>query len=270
MDLDAYFQRIGHSGGTIANLETLEALVLAHTWTIPFENLDVLLERAVPIDIADLERKLVGEARGGYCFEHNTLLGHALGALGFQVTGLAARVVMNQPPGVVLPRTHMLLRVDLDDGPVIVDAGFGGLTLTGVLRLQPDTVQDTPHEPFRLASREDGFQLQARVGDTWMALYEFDLQAQCAPDFEMMNYFTATYPGSVFRHMLMAARVTAEGRIGLRNNILSIHTTGEASERRVLESGAEIRAALAGPFGIALPDDPGLKAVFERFATESG
>ena len=147
-----------------------------------------------------------------------------------------------------------------------LDAGFGGLTLTGALRLKPDTVQDTPHEPFRLISRGEELQLQARIGDTWTPLYEFDLQAQRPPDFEMMNYFTATYPGSVFRHMLMAARVTADGRYGLRNNTLSIHRTGQASERRVLESGAEIREALAGPFGIALPDDPALDAVFERFA----
>ncbi len=270
MNLDAYFERIGYAGSATANLGTLDALVLAHTRAIPFENLDVLLERPMPIDISSLERKLVAERRGGYCFEHNTLFSHALGALGFQVTGLAARVVMNQQPDVVLPRTHMLLRVDLADGPMIVDAGFGGLTATAALRLEPDTAQATPHEPFRLASIDAGFQLQAKAGEMWTPLYEFDLQAQHDADFTMMNHFTATYPDSTFRQRLAAARVTADGRIGLHNNSLSIHRTGAASERRVLESAGAIREALAGPFGIALPDDPGLDAVLERFAAKRG
>jgi arylamine N-acetyltransferase len=33
----------------------------------------------------------------------------------------------------------MVLRVDLEDGPYSVDAGFGGLTLTGALRLETST-----------------------------------------------------------------------------------------------------------------------------------
>lgn len=38
--------------------------------------------------------KLVRGRRGGYCYEHNTLFTLALEALGFRVTGLAARVVL--------------------------------------------------------------------------------------------------------------------------------------------------------------------------------
>ena len=57
--------------------------------------------------------------------------------------GLAARVIWNQPEGQVTPRSHMLLHVDLDGQPHIVDVGFGGLTLTGVLRLAPDVEQPT-------------------------------------------------------------------------------------------------------------------------------
>ena len=45
---------------------------------------------------------------------------------------------------------HMLLHVDLPEGPHVVDVGFGGLTLTVVLALEPEVEQATPHEPFRL------------------------------------------------------------------------------------------------------------------------
>ena len=66
------------------------------------------------------------------------------------MTGLAARVLWNMPDGVVTPRSHMLLLIDLDDDAFVADVGFGGLTLTGPLRLQPNVEQATPHEPFRL------------------------------------------------------------------------------------------------------------------------
>jgi N-hydroxyarylamine O-acetyltransferase len=266
LDLDAYLRRIGHSGATEATADTLASLILAHVTAIPFENLDPLLGRPVRLDLASLQDKLLSKGRGGYCFEHNTLFAHVLREIGFEVTPLAARVVMNRSPDAALPRTHMLLLVEVDDEPMIVDVGFGGQTMTGPIKLESGLEQATPHEPFRMESHDKGFQMQALIVDTWTPLYEFDLQAQLEPDLVMMNHFTATFPDSVFLNSLAAARVTADGRLGLRNNVMSVHTTGAPSERRVLESGAAIRDALAGPFGIALPDDPGLDAVLDRFA----
>ncbi len=270
LDLDAYLARIGHSGDTAPTRETLATLVLAHATSIPFENLDPLLGRPIRLDAASVQQKLVAERRGGYCFEHNSLLALALTALGFPVTALAARVVRNQPAGTPLPRTHMLLAVEVGGDPVIVDVGYGGLTLTGVLRMEADAEQETPHEPFRLARLRNGFGLEALVGGTWTPLYEFDLTAQLAPDIEMMNHFTATWPQSIFRHTLMAARATDEGRLGLRNNTLSIHRLGTPSEQRALETAAELREVLADTFTIALPDDASLDAVLERFARGEG
>ena len=92
IDLDAYLARIGYDGLRTATLETLTALHALHPSAIPFENLDVLLGRPINLDLPALEAKLVHGGRGGYCFEHNTLMAAALQALGFKVTGLAARV----------------------------------------------------------------------------------------------------------------------------------------------------------------------------------
>src|SRR5688572_5787925 len=97
LDLDAYFERIGHRGPRPATLDTLAAIHALHPAAIPFENLDPFLGRPVRLDLPSLERKLVDERRGGYCFEHNLLLAAVLRRLGFAVTGLAARVLWNQP-----------------------------------------------------------------------------------------------------------------------------------------------------------------------------
>src|SRR5262245_18126408 len=185
IDLDAYCRRIGYSGERTPTLETLRALHARHTEAIPFENLNPLLKWPVRLDAPSLEEKLVRGRRGGYCFEQNLLLSHVLRALGYSVTGLGARVVWNQPEGAITARTHMLLLVDLDEGPFVADVGFGGQVLTGPLRLEPGVEQATPHEPFRLLRAGADFVLQARLRGTWRPLYRFDLQEQHLPDYEV-------------------------------------------------------------------------------------
>src|SRR5687767_8436383 len=106
-DLDAYFERIGYGGATEPDLSTLRAIALRHPVAIPFENLNPLLRLPVLLDVGSLQQKMVRDGRGGYCFEHNLLLGTALCALGYHVTGLAARVMWNVPSSTVMPRGHM-------------------------------------------------------------------------------------------------------------------------------------------------------------------
>ncbi len=163
IDLSAYFARVGYAGGGAPTLDTLAALHLRHTEAIAFENLNPVLGWPVDLDPKALVRKLVGERRGGYCYEQNLLFGQVLTALGFWVTGLAGRVRWNTPDCVMTPRSHMLLRVDLDAHPHIVDVGFGVQTPTMPLRLETNVAQTTPHGRFRLIKAGDGFMLEAEV-----------------------------------------------------------------------------------------------------------
>src|SRR3982751_885916 len=111
-DLDAYFARIGYAGSRAPTLDTLHAILAAHVRTIPFENLDVLLGRGISLAPADIERKLVRDRRGGYCFEQNGLLLMVLTALGFRATPRSARVRLRHPRDSTPPRTHLFLRVE--------------------------------------------------------------------------------------------------------------------------------------------------------------
>ncbi|WP_224250059.1 arylamine N-acetyltransferase family protein [Hyalangium gracile] len=264
IDLNAYLRRIGFTLGVRPTLEVLKALVLLHARAIPFENLNPLLGLPVPLDPASLERKLILERRGGYCFEHNLLFKHALEAIGFDVHGLAARVLWNQPEDAVTARGHMLLRVNLDGQPSIVDVGFGGMTLTGVLRLEPGVEQATPHEPFRFVEAAGDYRLQAQVRGEWKTLYRFDLQEQFQPDYEVTNYYLSTHPRSHFRTGLIAARVEPDRRYALRNTQLSIHHLSGATEQRHLTSAAELRETLERDFRVKLPETPELEAALQR------
>ena len=263
-DVAAYLARIGYDGPLTADGQTLARIARLHPAAIPFENLNVLLGRPVPLDIASLQQKLVREGRGGWCFEHNVLLGTALAAIGFDVEGLSARVLWNAPAGVVRPRSHMVLHVNLHDGPRIVDAGFGGLTLTGPLKLESDVEQATPHEPFRLLAVHDTFVMEARIRDEWKALYQFDLQRQALTDYEVSSWYLTTHPRSHFTAVLVAARALADRRYALSNTELAIHHRDGYTERRALLSASDLRQALQELFGIDVPTGDDVDAALAR------
>jgi N-hydroxyarylamine O-acetyltransferase len=263
-DLEAYLERIGYRGSRSVSVETLAAIHLQHAQTIPFENLNPFLRWPVRLDAESLHQKLVRDKRGGYCFEHNLLLSHVLNHLGFHVRGLAARVLWNVPEGAVTPRGHMLLLIELDHRRYIADVGFGGLTLTAPLRLQVDIEQNTPHEPFRLMKLGDGFVMQASVAGTWRSLYTFDLQEQFLADYEVTNWYLSNHPSSHFVTGLIAARPDRDRRHVLRGNELAVHHMNGGTERRLLKSTEELRAALEDTFRLSVPDGPEVWTALER------
>jgi N-hydroxyarylamine O-acetyltransferase len=266
VNLSAYLARIGYSGPCSANLETLNALVARHVHSIPFENLDILRGRPISIEPSAIEDKLVHGNRGGYCFEQNTLLFHVLEALGFQVTVLSARARYQLPPGVRRPRTHVLLRIELDGESYLVDGGFGALSPTAALRLAPNVRQQTPHEPRRIVPEGDwqGLSLrapdavlvhQAYFADAWHDLFELTLEPMPLPDREMGNWFTSASPASHFRDKLMAARATANGRVTLQDRELTQRDRSGAATIRLLNTRAELLDALAEHFQLRFPAD---------------
>ncbi len=265
LDLDAYLRRIGYSGDRAATLKVLRSIVAHHTERIPFENLNPLLRLAVRLDLPSLEEKIVQGGRGGYCFEQNLLLAHALTSLGFRVQGLAARVLWNAPAGARAPRGHMVLLVELD-ARQIVDVGFGGQTFTGVLRLDSAASQETPHESFRLLRDDGDYVMQSLVGEEWKSLYRFDLQPQFLADYEVTNWYLSNYPNSHFLHGLIAARAAPGMRYALRNNELAIHHLHGPTERHALGTVGEIRETLARDFGLVLPVESGINRAIERIA----
>ena len=266
VELDAYLHRIGHKVPCTATLETLTAIHHAHACSIAFENLDPWLGVSVHLDPAAVHGKLVQSKRGGFCYEHNALLGATLRTLGFSVTDLAARVLWNMPAEMIRPRTHMLLVVDLNSHRYVVDAGFGGMTLTAPLRLDLTAPQATPHGPFRLQPTPIDQVLQAEVAGAWKPVYRFDLQPQLQSDYEMASWYLCNHPNSVFRQSLMAARPGPAGRHVLRDRQLTLHRLDGTNEARTLATPAELREALQDIFGIDLSAVSDLDERFDQLA----
>lgn len=275
--LDAYLHRIGWTGAPPrADLASLQRLVALHTAAIPFENLTPWTGRPVVLGPGQLIDKLVHQQRGGYCFEQNGLFLAVLTTLGWHVERLAARVLLGLPAPAATPRTHRLLRVAVDGEPWLVDVGFGGMTMSGAIRLVPDLAQPTPLEPFRLVQRPQDtlgdWHLQAEVAGEWRTLYRFTLEPQDAVDDELSNHFTATHPASRFVLNLVAARTLPDRRLALLNRELRVHRPGRDSELHRLDSPAALRQRLVEDFGLRLPADTALDArlagLFNPPATE--
>ncbi len=263
-DLDAYFARIGWSGSREPEFATLAGIHACHAQTIPFENLDILLGRRIAIDLPAIERKLVHERRGGYCFEQNALLGAALRALGFTVTTLIGRVRWQLPDDLATPPVHQLLRVETPDaGPCLADVGFGSMSLYRPLRLEFDREQDGCLEPRRLVRRPhpgrwapaggDAIAHQARIGDTWSDVYVFTLREVPTVDFEVSNWFTCSHPQSPFLHNLRASRTLADRRYTLLNREFTVRHADGRVEKRTLADADELLDVLAGYFGLHFP-----------------
>lgn len=252
MDLAAYFARIGHAGPTEATRAVLTTLVYRHTQSIPFENVDAFLGRRVSLEPDAVFDKLVRRRRGGWCFEQNLLLGEVLRALGFEVTDLAARVLLGRDVHDITPRSHRVLMVNVEGRSWLADVGFGAqLTPTDVLDFARESPQPTPHGAYRLLHVGGERRLEAEVPGQWLPLFRFDLHPQRPIDFEAANFQLVHDPASHFTQRLGVSLVTPDGRHGLRGRELTFIDRSGNTTRRQLET-PQVIAALGEVFGLEL------------------
>ena len=192
LDLEAYLERIGLSGRpSIAQVHR------AHLSSIPFENLDPHQGLPVSLEMGDLERKLVTERRGGYCFEQNLLLKAALEALGAEVDMFLARMRLSARPRILRARSHLVLRVSENGASWHADVGFP----RGILEpipFGPGSTQEQSGWSFRVVEDGSELVLQKLAGDEWVDLYGFVPQPVPLIDVETSNWWTSTHPRSPF------------------------------------------------------------------------
>lgn len=252
-----YFGRVGHTGSTDATLDTLQALVSAHTRSIAFENIDSLLGRPiVNLGKEGLVDKIVRRGRGGFCYEQNGLMAYVLTELGFGVTHAGGRVVwphdVGAPPSA---ENHDVLIVTIPriETQFVVDVGFGGSTPTAPLQLVTNLVQLTPHGAFKLVAVDGGYLLQTQVHGEWRAVYTFTIQPRPRIDQEVGSWYMSTHPTSFFVTGLTATIVTDDQRYNLRGRKLTVHGP-RATEHQWLEGPDEVLDLLSSRFCLALTD----------------
>ncbi|HSK95607.1 MAG TPA: arylamine N-acetyltransferase [Euzebyales bacterium] len=253
LDVGAYLARIGYDGEPAVTAAVLRDLHRAHAAAIPFENLDIVLGKGVDLDIDRLQAKMIRRARGGYCFEHNLLFAALLERIGFRVTRYVGRVRMGSDQ--VRPRSHMMLRVDVDDRSWLADVGFGGEGLLEPVAFDDPAPSRQGAWVYRLVTSDGGLRiLQSRHGDGWFDLYAFAEEPQHDVDYVSYNWFTSTHPTSPFTRGVVVQRTGDAVRWSLTHTELkTVGADGSADRRNV--SPDDMPNVLRTVFGIVLDAD---------------
>lgn len=250
-DLPAYLARIGYTGPTTPSYQTLAGILGAHLASIPFESFDVLLGRPIRLDPEGLQAKIVAARRGGYCFEHASLMHAALQAIGFAPVRRSSRVILFEPRH-ESGRQHMFLTVETEGATYVVDPGFG--PFASPLPVPLDGTPVPAGAPTHHLAREgrDWILYAPREG-TVVPGWASSMEEENPVDIEMMNHYISTHPGSFFAHNILASAPLRHGRVNIMNQGVHILEDGKAETAELADRKA-LRALVAEHFGFDLPE----------------
>lgn len=173
-DLYAYLERIGYdttaADALIArepNADDLQALLTAHLYHVPFENLAQLTHPAKDgcpavgkddpsLDVEKTLKKLVYEKRGGFCWEINFGFQFLLRSLGYKVRVANSNVLAGPPGAQMAIPGHLCLFVDgLGPDALLVDPGFGDAPRALVpVRVGGEATDSTYGDKYKLEAND--------------------------------------------------------------------------------------------------------------------
>ena len=249
MNLEAYWRRIGYDGPRAPTLEALRALHRAHLLAVPFENLDIHLQRHIVLDEDRLFDKIVVQGRGGFCYEQNGLFAAVLRQMGYDVTLLEARVnARDWDSGT--PFDHLILCVQLTER-WLADVGFGE-SFMEPLRLDFSGPQPQANGVFRVVHDEDygAYDRQTSIGD-WHNEYRFRLEPRRLADFTVGCEYHQSSPHSHFTQQRVCSLATPQGRLTLSDHRFIVTANGVRQEMDIHDE-AEFKALLCQHFHIVL------------------
>ncbi len=236
LDLTGYLGRLGVPVREPSR-EALAELHEAHVRAFTFDNIDVLLGQHPGVSLDAVQEKFVGRGRGGYCFEHNTILAAALERLGYRVRRHLGRVG-DPDTGAQQGRTHMVVEVVLDGERLLCDPGFG-LSLLRPLPLVDGAEDD--HPPgwrYRVRRTDAGTWVLDRHRDGgWEVAHTTDELEVRPVDVVMGHHFTSSYPGSHFTTGLMVGRHLPGRHVTVTHESLTVRRPGRPTEHRPLLEG---------------------------------
>ncbi len=238
LDVDGYLERVSASGvtGRAPSRAALDALHEAHVRTFTFDNIDVLLDQHPGVDLAAVQGKFVRRGRGGYCFEHGTLLAAALERLGYQVERRLGRV--GDPA--MSARTHCVVVVTIDGLRLLADPGFG-ISLLRPIPLEDGATDDHGGWTYRVRQVPEGsghgWALDRLRGVEWELMHTHDELPVRPADIRSGHHFTSTYPSSHFRSTLIVARHLPGRHVTVTHEAVTVRRPGAPTEHRPLRDG---------------------------------
>jgi N-hydroxyarylamine O-acetyltransferase len=249
MNVSAYLNRIGIKTVGRPDLSLLSLLQESHLLHVPFENLDIFLNRPIRLSLPSLFKKIVEQRRGGFCYELNGLFDWLLRECGFTTSLISARV--RKANGSFGPEfDHLALLVHLDQ-PYLVDVGFGD-SCRRPLPLTGEEAEDISGR-YRVISDNapEAYALQKQTEDDWVTEYRFTTRPYELNMFTSMCEYHQTSPASTFTQKKMCTIATRDGRITLTPDFVTVARDGH-KQKLPVSSNQQFHEMLHRFFGIQL------------------
>lgn len=248
LSLQSYISDLGLAIPVPLDMGFVESLQATHIARYSFNSLAVVMGEDISLNLEDISQKIVKRGLGGYCFEHNKLTFELLKALGYDVKLVMARVLKNQEQEV--PRTHRFTLLNHDGRQYLVDTGFGGDCPITPLLLQPDVLQKSGNDVYRIVAKPEGeYDLQILKQGDYYTMYRFDLAVYTDADCLAGNFYSHRYPMAGFVNNLMVGLKDASRTIFLMNHELMERQQGDL-KKRVLSSPNDLYQVLTNTFGL--------------------
>lgn len=250
--LSSYLSHLHIAQAPALTEDFLVAVTRAHLEVVPFENLEVHYEHREPsLAATDLYNKVVGNKRGGYCFELNKLFYLLLKGLGFNCYPVPARVVHRREE--LRPFSHRATLVEIGGRKWYCDVGFGGAGPKGAIRIDTQEVQTVFGDDFFVAPDEGPYSGE-------LAIYRFDSGAPdkvlvfrdmpwMEADFQILNGYYANHSHSPFVNKRILYRCVPGGWISLTQNTVTTMTNG-IQQTVELQTETEVQELLEKEFNL--------------------
>lgn len=264
--MKAYFERLGITAACdvfpAPSLELLNQLIEAHQKKIPFEDLEVYLQRLpLSLEVQDLYEKIIERKRGGYCFELNGLFISLLRSLGFDAWSCICRVIRGRD--FIKPVSHRGNIVKIEDKLYFCDVGFGGPMSCHAVLLENGLHQKIGEEEFWPVDEENGwwslmrykkgsqddYDAEKETGEQLELMFQSVLADPV--DFIPLNLFLTNNPESLFRSTYIANLRTDSGYKNIQDMVFTVKKDGVVT-RTELADEEERTAILKEHFGIVL------------------
>jgi N-hydroxyarylamine O-acetyltransferase len=250
MNTKRYLERIGINRADLTpSCELLRELQLAHIYSVPYENIDIIDGVPLSLDTDSLYKKIVERGRGGYCFELNSLFEKLLSSLGFKTVSYFARFWRGE---IGLPlRRHRVIAVFIDGVTYIADVGIGSPAPRIPLLLREGLVQEYFGESYRFErDAAYGWVLYELRHGEWQKYFSFTEDPQLDLDFEAISYFCEHHPRSKFNKDYIVALKTPEGRKCVDGDTYKVFVGSELSYIEEEMSDERRREIFKKEFGI--------------------
>lgn len=258
IDVPGYLDRLGlpELAGHEPSVPALRALHRAHAERVPYECLEIHLDRPTTVCPAESARRIVA-GRGGYCFHLNGAFSALLRSLGYRVTRHVGGVQGNADPMAGANGNHLVLTVsglpsaESPEGGWLVDLGMGD-GLHGPLPLVEGEHTDGPFRYGLRASEAEpgGWRFDHDPRGSFRGM-DFRAGSARMSEFQERHVELTTSPDSGFVRVATVARRDATGADVLRD--LTLTRIGDVPARTVLPDEVTYFNALADIFGIVLP-----------------